>query len=132
MTKTLNQLIFFPPPKSEYFFQQHWESEYFLGKNHTPPFKLKGRSLSSTKVKNTSFVTPVYVQQRVAICNYTAFCRHRTGFSHNLSTLFVHAKYFCLCRFLNVVWLSVHGFAYVCMRDHLFPKSLNICIVSRR
>ena len=29
MTKTLNQIIFFPPPKSEYFFQQHWESEYF-------------------------------------------------------------------------------------------------------
>ena len=27
MTKTLNQIIFFPPPKSEYFFQQHWESE---------------------------------------------------------------------------------------------------------
>ena len=23
---------FFPPPKSEYFFQQHWESEYFFGK----------------------------------------------------------------------------------------------------
>jgi len=31
MTKTLN-LIFFPPPKSEYFFQQHWESEYFFRK----------------------------------------------------------------------------------------------------
>jgi hypothetical protein len=31
MTKTLNQFIFFfPPPKSEYFFQQHWESEYFF------------------------------------------------------------------------------------------------------
>ena len=30
-TKTLNQVIFFfPPPKSEYFFQQHWESEYFF------------------------------------------------------------------------------------------------------
>ena len=29
MTKTLNQIFFFPPPKSEYFFQQHWESEYF-------------------------------------------------------------------------------------------------------
>ena len=27
MTKTLNQIFFFPPPKSEYFFQQHWESE---------------------------------------------------------------------------------------------------------
>jgi hypothetical protein len=22
--------LFFPPPKSEYFFQQHWESEYFF------------------------------------------------------------------------------------------------------
>jgi len=33
-TKTLNQIIiFFPPPKSEYFFQQHWESEYFFLEN---------------------------------------------------------------------------------------------------
>jgi hypothetical protein len=22
--------LFFPPPKSQYFFQQHWKSEYFL------------------------------------------------------------------------------------------------------
>jgi hypothetical protein len=40
MTNTLNQIFFFPPPKSEYFFQQHWESEYFFRK-----IKLKGRSL---------------------------------------------------------------------------------------
>jgi hypothetical protein len=26
------RLFFFPPPKSEYFFQQHWESEYFFRK----------------------------------------------------------------------------------------------------
>ena len=49
MTKTLNQIIFFPPPKSEYCFQQHLESEYFLRKkiiNPPPtPFKLNGRSL---------------------------------------------------------------------------------------
>ena len=32
MTKTLNQIIFFSPSKSEYFFQQHWESEYFFRK----------------------------------------------------------------------------------------------------
>ena len=32
MTKTVNQIFFFPPPKSEYFFQQHWESEYFFRK----------------------------------------------------------------------------------------------------
>ena len=45
MTKTLNQIIFFPPLKSEFFFQQQWESEYFfLEKNHNPPFKLNGRS----------------------------------------------------------------------------------------
>jgi hypothetical protein len=66
MTKTLNQIIFFPPPKSEYFFQQHWESKYLKKKkhtnsrvvrktyfifrnetkNHTPPPKLNGRSLT--------------------------------------------------------------------------------------
>ena len=37
------------PPKSEYFVQQHWESEYIFleKKTHTPPplFKLNGRSL---------------------------------------------------------------------------------------
>ena len=32
MTKTLNQIIFFPPPKSENVFQQHLESEYFFRK----------------------------------------------------------------------------------------------------
>ena len=38
MTKTLNQIIFFPPPESEYFFQQHWVSEYiFRKKTLTPP-----------------------------------------------------------------------------------------------
>ena len=37
--------LFFPPPKAEYFFQQHWESEYFFRKKTYPPFKLNGRSL---------------------------------------------------------------------------------------
>ena len=47
MTKTLNQIIFFSSTKIRTFFQQHWESEYsFRKKNHTPPFKLNGRSLS--------------------------------------------------------------------------------------
>ena len=48
MTKTLNQIIFFPPPKSEYFFQQHQESEYLFRKKPYPPFKLNGRSLTMT------------------------------------------------------------------------------------
>jgi hypothetical protein len=37
MTKSLNQIIFFSPPKSEYFFQQHWQSEYLFRKKNTPP-----------------------------------------------------------------------------------------------
>ena len=42
MTKTLNQIIFFPPPKSEYLFQQHWESEYFFRIKHNPhPLQVK-------------------------------------------------------------------------------------------
>jgi hypothetical protein len=47
-TKTITsplqvKLFFFPPPISEYFFQQHWESEYFfLEKTITPPpFQVK-------------------------------------------------------------------------------------------
>ena len=32
MTKTESDYFFFPPPKSEYVFQQHWESEYFFRK----------------------------------------------------------------------------------------------------
>jgi hypothetical protein len=48
------QIIFFPSPKSEYFFQQHWESEYLFRKNKNPPFKLNGRSLiMSTKIAHT-------------------------------------------------------------------------------
>ena len=44
--------FFFPPPKSEYFVQQHWESEYFfLEKNHNPPFKLNGRSLTENQME---------------------------------------------------------------------------------
>jgi hypothetical protein len=41
MTKILNHIIFFSPPKSEYFFQQHWESEYFLGKKPLLPLQVK-------------------------------------------------------------------------------------------
>jgi hypothetical protein len=55
MTKTLNQIIFFPPPKSEYFFQQHWESEYFFRKKPYPPFKCR----SASGLEDTSGVTQV-------------------------------------------------------------------------
>jgi hypothetical protein len=56
MTKTLNQIIiFFPPPKSEYFFQQRWESDgFFLEKTHNPPFKLNGRSLIDKQKRKLS------------------------------------------------------------------------------
>jgi hypothetical protein len=30
------------------FFQQHWESIFFLEKKHNPPFKLNGRSLNGS------------------------------------------------------------------------------------
>ena len=52
IAKTLNQIIFFPQPKSEYFFQQHWDSEYFLGKKNHNPLKLNGRS----HIKNIPFL----------------------------------------------------------------------------
>jgi hypothetical protein len=51
MTKTLNQIIFFPPPKSEYFFQQHWESEYFFWKKNITPLEVKLSFIFTKKIK---------------------------------------------------------------------------------
>ena len=47
MTKTLNQIIFFPSTKIRIFFSATLGIRiFFLEKNHTPPFKLNGRSLT--------------------------------------------------------------------------------------
>ena len=49
-TKTLNQIIFFPPPKSKYFLQRNIGNQnIFLEKDHNPPpppCKLNGRTLN--------------------------------------------------------------------------------------
>ena len=74
MTKTLNQIFFFPPPKSEYFFQQHWESEYFFRKNH-----------------NLTYITRNSIQGGFA-------CRLQTFRSSNVIFLFV---FVCVSVFMN-------------------------------
>jgi hypothetical protein len=53
MTKTLNQIIFFPPPKSEYLFFSATlgiRIFFFRKKTHNPPFKLNGSSLIGCSV----------------------------------------------------------------------------------
>jgi hypothetical protein len=58
MTKTLNQIIFFPPPKSEYFFQQHRELEYFFGKKPlSAKFLQKGIKPHTQKMMNVHLQT---------------------------------------------------------------------------
>ena len=47
MTKSLNQIIFFPPPKSEYFFSNIGNQNIVLEKDQTP-WKLNGPSLTIT------------------------------------------------------------------------------------
>jgi hypothetical protein len=67
MTKTLNHIIFFPPPKSEYFFQQHWESEYFFRKKTitvsgiTPPENARLRTPSVCPQSVSVAVFPISV-----------------------------------------------------------------------
>jgi hypothetical protein len=39
----------FPPPKSEYFFQQHWESEYFFRSAEWLYFLLKSINIERRK-----------------------------------------------------------------------------------
>ena len=51
MTKTLNPIICLPPPKSEYLFQQHWESEYF--------FRKKPYSFAKQNLLHTEYFIPV-------------------------------------------------------------------------
>ena len=42
MTKTLNQIFFFLHQNQNIFFQQNWESEYFISKNQYPhPLQVK-------------------------------------------------------------------------------------------
>jgi hypothetical protein len=64
MTKTLNQIIFFPPPKSEYLFQQHWESEYFLRKNHTPLLQVKWSVPNLVEIWLPKKFTALYLQPK--------------------------------------------------------------------
>ena len=66
MTKTLNQIIFFSSIKIRIFFQQHWESEYFLEKNHNPPFKLNGRSLIDKFCKKNKYLFACFVDSKKA------------------------------------------------------------------
>ena len=66
MTKTLNQIFVFPPPKSEYFFQQHWNQNIFLEKKHNlpPPFQAKWSfpitSLSATIQKQMNVFNELF------------------------------------------------------------------------
>jgi hypothetical protein len=46
---------FFPPPKSEYFFQQHWESEYW---------KLNGPFLKTLSEKAIIAVIVIVAKQK--------------------------------------------------------------------
>ena len=73
MTKTLNQIIFFSPPKSEYFFQQHWESEYLKKKkkHNLPPAELLLLSASGTVALNGMLTTKT--KQKYCFCCYLHF-----------------------------------------------------------
>ena len=66
MTKTLNQIIFFPPPKSEYFFQQHCESEYFFRERQLHDRKsrcLRGRPHSSILYSPSGFFSSYFINE---------------------------------------------------------------------
>jgi hypothetical protein len=116
------------PPESEYFFQQHWESEYLFRKKTItpPPFKLNGRSQSVVKLARSyfCFLLPsaiiyfVYVLQlsdifylyvlTVLIVLYLlyVFCAKRLLHRY-------HVIFFLLQYFLNYLISSVLSVSYM-------------------
>ena len=64
MTKTLNHIIFFFLHQNQnIFFSNIGNQIIFLEKNHNPPFKLNGRSLSKVKIKNAQKILDIVYQQ---------------------------------------------------------------------
>jgi hypothetical protein len=59
--------LFFPPPKSEYFFQQHWESEYFFRKKTiTPPLRgILEKKIALCATKKINILTLVLSEKEI-------------------------------------------------------------------
>ena len=71
MTKNLNQIIFlFLHQNQNIFFSNIGNQNIFLEKNHNPPFKLNGRSLTGA-IKRLKIIY-IYVRHRAYIENCTA------------------------------------------------------------
>jgi hypothetical protein len=62
MTKTLNQIIFFFLYQNQnIFFSNIGNQNIFLEKNHNPPFKLNGRSLSSQELFKQTCIIKLHI-----------------------------------------------------------------------
>jgi hypothetical protein len=84
MTKTLNQIIFFPPPKSEYFFQQHWESEYFFRKKNVTPLEVKWSvPYDKIKVANGIQQSSYFSFFWSGVCVFWQICKVLKGLSNS-------------------------------------------------
>ena len=84
MTKTLNQIIFFIPlPKSEYFFQQHWESEYFFRKKTiTPLLQVKWsfpNMENHLKKKNSKYLNDKMSLTEESVCGFASLRQSKTS-----------------------------------------------------
>ena len=66
MTKTLNQIIFFPSTKIRIFFSATLGIRiFFLEKTHNPPFKLNGRSLM--QLNQQTFSTGTWILSHLGL-----------------------------------------------------------------
>ena len=119
MTKTLNHIIFFPPPKSEYFFSNIGNQNIFLEKKHNP-LKLNGRSLSI-------FSNDILSNNILSITDWLSSYMNMKGMFNNL----LAACYTCICA--CILKFFVWGFRLcLCQRNPEEPQSIEICHNSRR
>jgi arylamine N-acetyltransferase len=84
-----SDFCFFHPPKSEYFFQQHWESEYFFRKKPypPPPFQVKWSFLNSLMMcalrrsNYTSVLVFVLTQPDLKLTIYPTWDEHTNQYT---------------------------------------------------
>ena len=94
---------FFPPPKSEIFFSATLGIRiFFLEKNHNPPFKLNGRSLTCILCKIMEHIIASNLMKHLESNNILYDLQH--GFRSSISCEIQLISFMSQCFWASLMW----------------------------